>query len=219
MRQAQLDPSDVVSRWEPYQALHPPFILYRANALLSPPDTVQLSLDNGVLHARGAAPHGWIMEAARLARLIPGVAEFRHEQLVDTTLAELAVLQEQIEQEALLFRKNSTQLAPGQEEAFQRLSAAMHRLYDLAQAANAGVRVDILGHADAMGGEGKNLSLSQERADQLLSALAAQGLAKVSLAAIGVGSKNPRSDEATEDARALNRRVSFRVILTWVDKR
>jgi outer membrane protein OmpA-like peptidoglycan-associated protein len=219
LQQARLDSSDVMSRWEPYQALHPPFILYRANALLAPPDTVQLSLDNDVLHARGAAPHGWIVEAERLARLIPGVAEFRREQLVDTTLAELAVLKEQIEQDVLLFRKNSAQFAPGQEDAFQRLSAAMHRLYDLAQAAHAGVRIDILGHADATGREGKNLSLSQERADQLLSALAAQGLAKVSLAAIGVGSKNPRSDEATDDARALNRRASLRVILTWVDKR
>ena len=132
LQQAQLDPSDVMSRWEPYHALHPTFILRRATALLPPPDTVQLSLDHHVLHAEGTAPHGWIVEAVRLARVIPGVAEFRREQLVDTTLAELAVLKEQIEQDRLLFRKDTAQFAPGQEEALQRLSAAMHRLYALA---------------------------------------------------------------------------------------
>jgi outer membrane protein OmpA-like peptidoglycan-associated protein len=219
LQAAQLDPSDVMSRWEPYHALHPAFVLSRANALLSPPDTVQLSLETGVLHARGAAPHAWIMEAERLARLIPGVTEFRRDQLVDTTLAELAALKQHIEQETVLFRKNTAQPVPGQEDAFQRLSATMHRLHDLAQAANVDVRIDILGRADATGGEGKNLPLSQERAEWMLAALVAHGLRKASLSAMGVGSKDPLVQEVTDENRALNRRVSFRVNLTGIATR
>ncbi|MGH8065448.1 MAG: OmpA family protein [Candidatus Entotheonellia bacterium] len=219
LQEAQLDPSAVMSRWELYHALHPPFVLHRARALLSPPDTVQLSLDTHVLHARGTAPHAWILEAERLARLIPGVAEFRREQLVDTTLAELAALKQQIEQDTVLFRKNAPQLMPGQEEALQQLSANLHRLYELTQDANAHMHIEIIGHTDATGGEGKNQRLSQDRAEWMLSALVAQGVPRASLSAMGVGAKEPLFDEVTDEDRALNRRISFRVNLTGIAKR
>ena len=219
MQAAQLDPSEVLSRWEPYHALHPTFILSRANVLLSPPDTAQLSLDTGVLQARGAAPHVWIMEAEHLARLIPGVMEFRRDQLVDTTLAELAALTRHIEQETVFFRKNTAQLVPGQEEAFQRLSVTMRRLHDLSQAVKVPMHIDILGRADATGGEGKNLSLSQERAEWMLAALVAHGMPKAGLSAMGVGSKDSLVQEVTDEDRVLNRRVSFRVNLTGIATR
>jgi OOP family OmpA-OmpF porin len=219
LHEAQLDPSAVVSRWEPYHALHPTFILSRANALLSPPDTVQLSLDRGVLWARGEAPHAWIRDAERLARLIPGVTELRRDQLVDTTLAELTALKQHLEQETMHFRKNTAQFMPGQEEAFQRLSAIIRRLQDLAQTLNIPVHIDILGRADTTGGDGKNLSLSQARAEGMLAALVAHGLAKAGLSAMGIGSKDSLVQEITEEDRALNRRVSFRVNLADIATR
>jgi outer membrane protein OmpA-like peptidoglycan-associated protein len=219
LQEAQLDPSAVMSRWELYHALYPPFVLHRARALLSPPDTVQLSLDAQALHARGTAPHAWILEADRVARLIPGVAEFRREQLVDTTLAELAALKQQIEQDTVSFRKNTSQLMPGQEEALQQLSANLHRLYALTQEANAHAHIEIIGHTDATGGEGKNQRLSQERAEWMLAALAAQGVPRASLSTMGVGAKDRRFDEVTDEDRALNRRVSFKVTLTSIAKR
>jgi OOP family OmpA-OmpF porin len=159
------------------------------------------------------------LEAERLARLIPGVAEFRREQLVDTTLAELAALKQQIEQDTVLFRKNAPQLMPGQEEALQQLSANLHRLYELTQDANAHMHIEIIGHTDATGGEGKNQRLSQDRAEWMLSALVAQGVPRASLSAMGVGAKEPLFDEVTDEDRALNRRISFRVNLTGIAKR
>jgi outer membrane protein OmpA-like peptidoglycan-associated protein len=216
LQQAGLDPAHMISRWEPYQALHRPFVLRRAQTLLAPPDTVHLSLDNGVLYATGAAPHGWIVEAERLARMSPGIETFQHDQLIDTTLAELAALTQQIEQSTLLFRKGMAQLVTGQEDALQRLITTMHTLYDVARAIPVQAHVNILGHTDATGGEGKNIDLSQERADRILSALAAQGITKASLTALGIGSRKLLVDEATEEDRALNRRVSFQVNLSAI---
>jgi OOP family OmpA-OmpF porin len=216
LRLAQLDAAKVSSRWEPYYALHPAFVLRRANALLAPPDSVQLSLIDGVLQATGTASHAWIVEADRLARLIPGVLAFQREQLVDTTLADLDALKQQIEEVSLHFRLGTTQFSPGEEEAFQRLSAAMHRLSELAQAAKAHVHIDILGHADATGRDAKNLQLSQARAERVLSDLVAQGLAGAILSATGVNTKVPHFHEVTDEDRALNRRVSFRVNLTGI---
>jgi outer membrane protein OmpA-like peptidoglycan-associated protein len=219
LQQAQLNPVKVISRWEPYHALHPAFILRRANALLMPPEGVDLSLIDGVLQATGTASHAWIVEAERLARLLPGVGEFRRDQLVDTTLADLAVLKQQIEQVGLHFRLGTTQFSSGEEEAFQRLSAAMHRLSELAQAANAHLHIDILGHADTTGREAKNLLLSQARAERVLSDLVAQGLPGAVLSATGVNTKAPHVQEVTDEDRALNRRVSFRVNLLGIAKR
>jgi outer membrane protein OmpA-like peptidoglycan-associated protein len=214
LQQAQVNPAKVISRWEPYHALHPAFILRRANALLMPPESVHLSLIDGVLQATGTAPHAWIVEAERLSRLLPGVGEFRRDQLVDTTLAELTALKAQIEQDQVLFRKNTTQLMPGQEEALQRLSASLARMHVLAHAAHAHMSIQVRGHTDTTGGEAKNQQLSQERAERVLSALAAQGLARVGMSALGFSAKEPRVDEGTEEDRASNRRVSFRIDLT-----
>jgi flagellar motor protein MotB len=220
LHKAQLDPSDVISRWEPYHALHPAFVLSRANALLIPPGTVQLSLANGVLHATGSASHGWIVEAERMARLIPGVAAFEREQLTDMTLAELAAVKQQIEQVSLHFRLRTTQFVSlEEEETFQRLSIAMHRLFELAREMNAHAHIEIFGHTDVTGNEGKNLPLSQARAERVLSDLVAQGLTRASLSATGVSAKVPHMHEQTDEGRAMNRRVSFRVSLINVAKR
>jgi OmpA-OmpF porin, OOP family len=159
------------------------------------------------------------MEAEFLARLIPGMTEYKRDQLGDTTLAELVTLKQHIEQETARFRKNTAQHVPGQEDVFQRLSATMRRPYDLAQAVNVAMHIDILGHADATGGEGKNLFLSQGRAEGMLATLAAHGLPKAVLSVSGVGSKDSLVQEVTDEARALNRRVSFMVTLTGIATR
>src|SRR5215216_5200224 len=50
---------------------------------LDPPGTVTLRLDDhGVLHATGTAPYQWILEAQKLARVIPGITQLQAEQLV-----------------------------------------------------------------------------------------------------------------------------------------
>jgi OOP family OmpA-OmpF porin len=212
--QAGLDPTQVTGYWEPYQSLHPTFVLRRAQTSLAPPATVHLSLANGVLHATGEAPHQWIVEATRLARLIPGVEAWQRDGLIDTTLTELALLTQQIEQGTLLFRRGTAQLVSGQEEVLQPLITTLHRLQHIARVLSVQVQVHIIGHTDTTGGEEKNKTLSQERAERLLSVLVAQGIAKSSLTVLGIGSREPRVDEATEEDRALNRRVSFRVDLS-----
>jgi len=214
LQQAGLDPTQVIGRWEPYQALQPAFVLRRAQTALAPPATVHLSFNDGVLLATGAAPHRWIVEATRLARLIPGVEAWQRDHLVDTTLAELAALTQQVEQGTLFFRMGTSQFVAGQDEALQGLITTLHRLHRVARALSAQVQVHIFGHTDATGGEEKNKSLSQERAERILSALVAKGITKGSLTAQGIGSREPQVNEATEEDRALNRRVSFRVDLS-----
>lgn len=73
----------VSRQWHTYYALHPIFVEERARAALAPPPTVALQLDQqGVLHATGTAPYQWIVDAQKVARALPGVAQFQTDQLV-----------------------------------------------------------------------------------------------------------------------------------------
>ena len=66
MQEFQIDTNDVVSHWEPFQSLTPKFALSRAGSLLTPPETVKLSVKDGALVAEGFATHNGSQKPARL---------------------------------------------------------------------------------------------------------------------------------------------------------
>jgi OOP family OmpA-OmpF porin len=72
--------------------------------------------------------------------------------------------------------------------------------------------VEVAGHTDATGTAEHNLRLSSERAAAVMAWLVAHGVAPSRLVAKGYGSDRPLADNATEEGRALNRRVEFRVL-------
>ena len=78
LQAANLNPAKVTARWDEYQALHPKLLEQRARRLLEPPATVQLSITNGVLYAKGAASPEWVAEARKLTRSLAGVNQFTY---------------------------------------------------------------------------------------------------------------------------------------------
>jgi OOP family OmpA-OmpF porin len=213
LAQAQLSALQVLSQWEPYLALDSPLVLSRAKTILEPPDSVHLRLDGEVLVAMGAATRHWIDETKRLARVIPGVTHVSTEQVADLTLRELLALQEIVERYSLYFGKDTTQLLPGQEETVRSLSMAVQQLFKVAQHAGQVVRLHIVGHTDQTGSEGRNRLLSQGRAEHVLTLLAAQDIAGAQVKTVGVASREPLQERTTEADRAMNRRVTLRVVL------
>ena len=192
----------------------PEQLFARARATLAPPDTVTLSLDNGVLSVSGAAAHAWIVEARRRARTIPGIGKFREEQLVDTTLQELTVFKDQVEKYAIRFVTGTAQASPGQDNVLLQLGTAIRRLVAAAQAVGYRISIEVVGHTDKTGSVEENLKLGQARADYVLAGLLAQGLAGITLTAAGAGWRQPLLGEMTDQDRALNRRASLHVTLT-----
>ena len=69
--------NDVESHWKIYRDLNPKYILERANKILKPPATAQLSLDDGILTVRGTAPYEWLLEARETSKSISGVDGFK----------------------------------------------------------------------------------------------------------------------------------------------
>lgn len=71
------------------------------------------------------------------------------------------------------------------------------------------MRVFVVGHTDGVGAPDTNLDLSQRRAAAVVAALTAQGIAPDRVVPAGAGPYAPRATNATEDGRALNRRVEL----------
>ena len=214
LQASQLQPDRVVSQWEPYQALHPDFVLKRAQHILNPPTTVHLGLEQDHLIVTGSAPRQWITTAKTLARAIAGVNRVQMDKLDDDNEQAVARHKAQIEDSVLGFEVNSVQLAPDQEELLIQLQSHIHALLHHATIIGAPVQIVIVGSADSTGSDAINRRLSQARADQIRSLLIGGGIPAASLLAVGRGEGVVRRVEGSEQDQALNRSVSFRVVQT-----
>ena len=202
---SNLDPQDVVTRWEIYQASGPDFVLARMTRLLEPPPSVSLSVQDGALVARGSASHDWITNARKITQLMPSVTRFVEEDLVDLDLARSQIdsVRRQLEQRAILFAIGSVEITPDQREELSRASAEIHMLEMLSQTLGSQIRVEVWGHADQSGSPALNGRLIAGRAEQVLSAL---------------GGGKPQSLEiadpvASGELREYTRSVTFKVKL------
>ncbi len=74
------------------------------------------------------------------------------------------------------------------------------------------VAMEIGGHTDSVGSDSGNQTLSQARADAVLEALRAKGLALPEVTAHGYGEADPVADNATAEGRARNRRIAFNLV-------
>jgi outer membrane protein OmpA-like peptidoglycan-associated protein/type II secretory pathway component PulM len=204
----RLRPDRVTERWQLYQALDPPLVLERARRFLRPPDGVSLQYGNGVLTASGNAPAAWIVESARIAPALAGVARFDAAAAIAERSRAIAQALESI---PILFERGTTKLIPDSERSLAAVVEHARMLAALAQLQERRVRFEIRGHADADGPVESNNPLSLRRAEYVRGVLAARDFPALDLRATGVGSGDPASTGATEHDKQQNRRVSFRV--------
>jgi outer membrane protein OmpA-like peptidoglycan-associated protein len=74
------------------------------------------------------------------------------------------------------------------------------------------LRVGVYGHTDNHGGHDLNMRLSGERARAVMNYLASHGIAKTRLESQGFGPDKPIADNNTDEGRARNRRVEFKIL-------
>ncbi len=73
------------------------------------------------------------------------------------------------------------------------------------------VAVEVGGHTDSRGNDASNQSLSERRAQAVVSALTAKGVAAGQITAKGYGETKPLDPAETPEALAKNRRIEFTV--------
>lgn len=119
----------------------------------------------------------------------------------EATLYEQGVLVVAIE-----FESGKSELRPGSSAQLRVIAEAMRKWPDL--------QIEVGGHTDNRGSEQNNLRLSQERAEAVRLYLTDTftWVNEARLTAVGYGPAQPIADNTTEEGRARNRRVEFKVL-------
>ena len=203
-----LQPADVAGEWQLYQALHPSLVVARVRQSLSPPPGVELRLDNGVLSATGNAPVDWLEHSTRVATVLAGVTRYDASGAIDAALRTLAA---SIEAANPLFFKGTDRFTADGEQVVRDQIVRLHALDQLGRLGKRRFAVDLVGEADADGDDEVNLPLSQQRAARVLEIVRTPPLPRVTLIAVGIGSRQATDRVAPDEDKQRNRRVSFRV--------
>lgn len=103
-----------------------------------------------------------------------------------------------------LFDSNESTLKPGAQEKVNNVAAILK--------AHPNVKVKVAGFTDNVGDDAANKQLSTARANAVMNALVQAGVGREQLSAEGYGEHNPVADNATEEGRAKNRRISLQVV-------
>jgi outer membrane protein OmpA-like peptidoglycan-associated protein len=101
----------------------------------------------------------------------------------------------------VLFDFNKYTLKPGAREKMAKVSGIL--------LAYPGLKLQLEGHTDSVGGDDYNLKLSQERADAVRDFLAEQGVPVANISAVGLGKSDPVASNDNAAGRQQNRRVEL----------
>jgi len=99
-------------------------------------------------------------------------------------------------------------------DKFALKDAAKQNIESLAKSLNQypGTDIKIIGHTDSRGTEEYNMGLSERRAAAVKAYAVAQGVPSSRLITMGKGYAEPIADNATDEGRALNRRVEIVIV-------
>lgn len=101
----------------------------------------------------------------------------------------------------VLFDTGSAALKPGAREKLAKISGIV--------LAHPGLKLEVEGHTDSVGGDAYNQTLSEKRADSVRTYLIQQGVRSDTITARGFGKTMPVADNATAAGRQANRRVEL----------
>jgi OOP family OmpA-OmpF porin len=105
---------------------------------------------------------------------------------------------------AIYFKTGSAELDHASDPLLDSVSDVMNRC--------PGVKVEVSGNTDSVGEPQYNVRLSLARANSVVDFLVHHGVRPDRIGAIGYGDTKPVASNATEEGRAQNRRIVFRVL-------
>jgi outer membrane protein OmpA-like peptidoglycan-associated protein len=101
----------------------------------------------------------------------------------------------------VLFETGQYSLKPGAREKLAKVGGII--------VAHPGLKLEVEGHTDSVGGDEYNQRLSEQRADSVRGYLISQGVSADAITARGLGKTSPVTDNITAAGRQRNRRVEL----------
>lgn len=116
------------------------------------------------------------------------------QDLLDQTLADRIIE----------FKSGSATLTDGGRAILDEMAVALEKVGQQ--------QVQVIGHTDSVGSRGSNIALSLQRAIAVKAYLEQRGVSADNLSVQGFGPDRPVAENDTDDGRARNRRIEFRVM-------
>lgn len=163
-----IDPQKVRMSWEPYISSVPQLMGDRAKAILNPPETVALTLDqNQILHLAGSAPEAWIKTAQQRAQQLYGIAGWDDTQLTAVEREAVEKLRDRLETRRFAFEPGRAELRVTYQEALREQADALKTLIQIADTVGQRVEITLYGYGDRQGEASVNLQLGKMRASYI----------------------------------------------------
>jgi hypothetical protein len=127
----------------------------------------------------------------------------------------LSIIKDPVEKELLILKKNYGILTDNYFDSYGQLKSSAYLMLDqivLLMNGNPKIRIEVGVHTDNLGSVTNNLTLSQTRAQLMVSYLINRGISSKRLIAKGYGGVKPVASNILEKDRRLNRRIDFTLI-------
>lgn len=193
----------------------PKLVLQRFTDRFGVLDTVNSSLQNGLLVLTGEASHGWLTRVRNGVLQVPGITSLDDRGLVDLDQQAFQQSKSVIESAFVYFLAGKDNFATEGFAALSRLPDEIRMCQTTARHIGVGIVVNIYGSADATGPEAKNVDLSQRRANAVRDFLVSCGLDASLFQPTGTGAPPPPPPGTAPPGKPVGeqsqRRVAFHV--------
>ncbi len=201
-----IDTSQVGFNLKPYISLDEEIILKRADAKLSPPNSVTLRFEDGTLFISGEANETWVNAVKINYSGIPGIMNLDISGLnsmVSRKVVNRACLS--IEQYFFVFKYNIVELSEAQEKKFSSLINEVNTVLDFNFAQDSVPVIIVIAHTSYEGNPEANEKIAFDRAQQFINLMINAGIPMEVLV--------PKTDFIEDINEAFPvRSVSFKVI-------
>ena len=187
-------------------------VLQRFNEKFDPPNTVSAAVVRNVLILWGEASQQWLARVRLDALKVPGIKSVDDGKVVNLDERTFQRSKSVIENAFVYFLSDKDDIATEGFAALSRLPEEIRRCETAAKRVGLNVTLEILGYADAVGDEAKNVDLSQRRAHKVADFLNLCGFESTVLKPIGLGPAVKPTEVNKVVPELAQRRVSFKVI-------
>jgi outer membrane protein OmpA-like peptidoglycan-associated protein len=187
-------------------------VLQRFNEKFDPPNTVSAAVVRNVLTLWGEASQQWLARVRLDALKVPGIKSVDDGKVVNLDERTFQRSKSVIENAFIYFLSDKDDIATEGFAALSRLPDEIRRCETAAKRVGLNVTLEILGYADAVGDEAKNVDLSQRRAHKVADFLSLCGFESTVLKPIGLGPAVKPTEVNKVVPELAQRRVSFKVI-------
>lgn len=206
-----VDTAKVHGRWETFLSFEPSILRERAARVLAAPATVSFALAGDTLRASGSAASDWLARARLLSNVVPGASRIDLSRVNPTASATLRSLADSIGQQRFLFAVGSSELDNVAVAAVAEAVRQVDRLLTAARLEALRANLELTGRTDPTGTEETNRSLSERRAERIVTELASRGIPRDRMRAVAAGFSEPLSGADAAETARINRSVTIGV--------